>query len=216
MLYPTSNPWQPVQPAVIIRSRLSITRRVTGCWTDEGLLQGALPGSPSSLAPQELAAVSDIQGRSPLTDFSPREHLWALRHRATYTLADWLRRWQGHRVHSWDGDRQGFSELSPSPPASITGVPAPALAVCLRHSSSKNILATPAGGSCLQSSARHQGYNGRNLVLPRHRMLARSLVETCRAPLGSSGRPAPPSPGPTPLSLLRRLESRAISAPQQA
>lgn len=163
-MLPTSNPWQPVQPAVIIRSRLSITRRVTGCWTDEGLLQGALPGSPSSLAPQELAAVSDIQGRSPLTDFSPRERLWALRHRAT--LADWLRRWQGHRVHSWDLDRQGYSELSPSPPASITGVPAPALAVCLRHSSSKNILATPAGGSCLQSSTRHQGYNGRNLVLP--------------------------------------------------
>lgn len=96
MLCPTSNPWQPVQPAVIIRSRLSITRRVTGCWTDEGLLQGALPGSPSSLAPQELAAVSDIQGRSPLTDLSPRERLWALRHRAT--LSSRLARPQGAQL----------------------------------------------------------------------------------------------------------------------
>lgn len=95
-------------------------------------------------------------------------------------------------MRSWDGDRQGYSELSPRPPASITGVPAPALAVCLRHSSSKNILATPAGGSCLQSYTRHQGYNGETLFSPRHRMLARSLVETRRAPLGSSGRPPPP------------------------
>lgn len=93
-----SNPWQPVQPAVIIRSRLSITRWVTGCWTDEGLLQGALPGSPSSLAPQELAAVPDIQGRSPLTDFSPRERLWAPRHRARSTLASRLASPQGARV----------------------------------------------------------------------------------------------------------------------
>lgn len=45
-------------------------------------------------------------------------------------------------------------------------------------------------------------------------MLARSLVETCRAPLGSSGPPAPPPLALRPLSLLRLLESRGnIAAP---
>lgn len=121
-----------------------------------------------------------------------RAPLGALRHRAT--LADWLRRWQGHRVHSWDGDRQGYSELSPSPPASITGVPAPALAVCLRHSSSKNILATPAGGSCLQSSTRHQGYNGRNLVLPSASHACSLAGRDLSCTTGQFRSPSPPPP----------------------
>lgn len=188
-LHPT--PGQPIQPAVIICSFLSITRRVTGCRTDEGLLQGAVPGSPSSLAPQELAVVSDIQGRSPHTDFGPRERLWAPRHRAA--LGSRFARPQSAQLGR--GIARALGSVT-SPPASITGVPGPALAVCLRHSLSKNILATPAGGSCLQSSTRHQGYNGRNLVIPSASHACSLAGRDLACTTGQFRSPTPPLPWP--------------------
>lgn len=174
-----------------------------------------MPGSPSSLAPQELAAVSDIQGRSPHRPqpsraegtSGPARHRGALDSRFA----------RPQRAQLGTGIARALGCVT-SPRASITGVPGPVLAVCLRHSLSKNILATPAGGSCLHSSNRHQGYNARNLVIP-------SASNAC--PLAgrdlscTTGQFRSPTPPPPPLALRLflcyvLLESRAISASRQA
>lgn len=215
MLCPTSNhPGQPVQPAVITCCLLSITRRVTGCRTDEGLLQGAVPGSPSSLAPHELAAVSDIQGRSPHRPQPSRSTSGHPGTQAPGCTGFAVRR--ATEGTAGTGDRQGprkrhqpsgvnIQESQVRFWLSVCGILRPK--IYLQHQQ--------AGPACTRPPVT-KATTAETLLSPRHRMLARSLVETCRAPLGSSGRPHTPSPGPTPLSLLRRLESRAISAPQQA
>lgn len=150
-----------------------------------------MPGSPSSLAPQELAAVSDIQGRS----LSHRLQPSTTSGYRPAALPHWVRGSQGHQGEQLGrgiaralGKRHQPSGVNNRRPRSGSGCLSAAFFVQkYTCNTSRRVLLAVVHCSSKATTAE-------TLLSRRDCMLAFSLVETCRAPLGIFARTPLPWP----------------------